>query len=200
MNRFLPLIVLFLLLLTSCEHQNTITFTAIIEQIGEGSLLVKTPDESLGFETASVRFPDKTLPRNLSVGQVVEVVALPEIQESYPVQVTAVNITQKESPMAEYKKITPQEALSMMQDHAIILDVRTKAEYEEGHIPNAVLLTDTEIKSKAEELLPDKQSTILVYCRSGRRSAEAAKELVQMGYTNVYDFGGILDWPGDVVK
>lgn len=200
MKRFLPLAFLFLLL-SSCNKTDTITFTAVIEQIGEGNILVNTPDDSLGFQAASVSFPETlTLPENLSVGQMVEVEALPEIRESYPVQVTAVKITQKESSMAEYKKITPQEAMQRMQGDAIILDVRTQEEYDSGHIPNAILLPDTEIRSKAEALLPDKQKTILVYCRSGRRSAVAAKELVQMGYTQVYDFGGILDWPGEVVK
>lgn len=88
----------------------------------------------------------------------------------------------------------------MAQEGIIILDVRTEEEFAEGHIPNAVLLPDTEVKQRAEELLPDKEQTILVYCRSGRRSALAAQELADMGYTNVYDFGGILDWTGDVVK
>ncbi len=200
MKRFLPFAFLFLLL-SSCNTADTITFTAVIAQIGEGSILVNTPDDSLGFQTASVSLQETiTLPENLSVGQMVEVVALPEIRESYPVQVTAVKITQKESSMAEYQKITPQEAMQMMQGDAIILDVRTQAEYDQGHIPNAVLLPDTEIRSKAETLLPDKQKTMLVYCRSGRRSAVAAKELVQMGYSKVYDFGGILDWPGEIVK
>lgn len=111
------------------------------------------------------------------------------------------NFTLKEKSIkAEYKKITPTEAMEMMGDDAIILDVRTKAEFDEGHIPNALLIPDTEITQKAEEVLPDKDQTILVYCRSGRRSALAAKELIQLGYTNVYDFGGILDWSGEVVK
>lgn len=113
----------------------------------------------------------------------------------------AVKITLKEeSKKAEYKKITPTEAMEMMGDDAIILDVRTKAEFDEGHIPSALLIPETEITQKAEELLPDMDQTILIYCRSGRRSALAAKELIQLGYTNVYDFGGILDWSGEVVK
>ncbi len=100
----------------------------------------------------------------------------------------------------EYKKITPEEALEMMDGTAVILDVRTQEEYDEGHIDGAVLLVDTEIKSKAEDVLTDKSQKILVYCRSGRRSAQAAKELIAMGYTNVYDFGGILDWTGEIIK
>lgn len=90
--------------------------------------------------------------------------------------------------------------MEMMGGDAIILDVRTQPEFDEEHIPNAVLLPGNEIAQRAEQVLPDKEQTILVYCRSGRRSALAAKELVDLGYTNVYDFGGILDWTGDVVK
>jgi rhodanese-related sulfurtransferase len=101
---------------------------------------------------------------------------------------------------AEYRKITPAEAQDMMGEDAVILDVRTQEEYAEGHIPDALLLPDTELKQRAEELLPDKDQTILVYCRSGRRSASAAKLMVELGYTEVYDFGGILDWTGEVVK
>lgn len=81
----------------------------------------------------------------------------------------------------------------------IILDVRTKDEFDEGHIKNALLLPDTEVEDKAQELLPDKDATILIYCRSGRRSALSATKLDELGYTNVYDFGGIIDWPYDIV-
>jgi len=76
----------------------------------------------------------------------------------------------------------------------ILLDVRTEEEFEQVRIPGAVLLPDVMIADSAFELLPDKESVILVYCRSGRRSENAAKELISMGYMNVYDFGGIIDW------
>lgn len=96
----------------------------------------------------------------------------------------------------EYRKLTPQEAKQMLEEsEAILLDVRTMEEYEENHIEGAVLIPDYEIKEKAAEMLPEKDALILVYCRSGNRSRTAAKELVEMGYTNVYDFGGIIDWP-----
>lgn len=97
--------------------------------------------------------------------------------------------------------ITAEEAAKMMTDNpeAIILDVRTQEEYDGGHIKGAILIPDTDITSKAEEILKDKSASILVYCRSGRRSALAAKDLVDLGYTSVYDFGGIIDWPYDVV-
>ncbi|NLP23775.1 MAG: rhodanese-like domain-containing protein [Syntrophomonadaceae bacterium] len=163
--------------------------------------MVTTTDD-VGFDKASVGFDENLeIPFDLVAGQIIEIEALPEIRESYPVQITAVNINLLEEPnQNSYIKITAQEAQEMMGEDVIILDVRTQAEFAEGHIPNALLLPDNEIKQRAEELLPDKEQTILVYCRSGRRSELAAKELIQLGYTNVYDFGGILDWTGDVVK
>ena len=80
----------------------------------------------------------------------------------------------------------------------IILDVRTPEEYNEGHIPNAILIPDYEIKEKAESVLLDKNQLILVYCRSGRRSKNAANNLVSLGYTNIKEFGGIIDWPYEI--
>ena len=101
------------------------------------------------------------------------------------------------SPNAVYRKISAEDAYQMMQDtnDYILLDVRTGEEFNEKHIKGAVLIPDYEIKSRAATAFPDKNCLILVYCRSGRRSANAANELVKMEYTNVYDFGGIIDWP-----
>ena len=84
-------------------------------------------------------------------------------------------------------------------DELILLDVRTKEEFDAGHIPGAVLLPNDKIVDTPPELLPDLNAEILIYCRSGNRSAQAANKLVAMGYTNVYDFGGIIDWPYEVV-
>ena len=96
----------------------------------------------------------------------------------------------KSEKKAEYKKITSDEAKKMMEtEKTIVVDVRTIEEYNEGHIPNAV-----------EAKLKNKDDLILVYCRSGRRSREAALKLIEKGYTNVIDFGGIKDWNGEVVK
>jgi len=100
---------------------------------------------------------------------------------------------------AEYVRITPEDALALMSGDVVILDVRTQEEFEGGHIRNAVLLPYDEIRERAESVIPEKSRTILVYCRSGRRSEVASRTLIDMGYTDVYDFGGILDWPGDVV-
>ena len=118
-------------------------------------------------------------------------------------------ITAKPTPPADegrreavYRKISAQEAKDMMaveDRELILLDVRTLAEWQEGHIPGSVLIPDTEIAQRAAAELPDKDTLILIYCRSGRRSALAAQELVSQGYTNVHDFGGILDWPFEAV-
>lgn len=101
----------------------------------------------------------------------------------------------------QYVKISPKDAKEIMDnEESIVLDVRTKDEYDQGHIEGAVLLPVDEISSKAEEVLMDKKAKILVYCRSGNRSATAAKTLIKMGYENVLDFGGIIDWPYEILK
>ena len=100
-----------------------------------------------------------------------------------------------------YKKISSKEAKEMMDGDSdtIILDVRSQEEYDSGHIEGALLIPDGQISEKADSILTDKDATILVYCRSGRRSLAASKELVELGYTNIYDFGGIIDWPYETV-
>ena len=99
--------------------------------------------------------------------------------------------------VAEYHKISAKEAKKMLDENpdAILLDVRNESEYKEEHIPRAILLPVNEIGTKAKEKLPDKDALILVYCRSGGRSRNAANILVSLGYTKVYDFGGIMSWP-----
>ena len=98
---------------------------------------------------------------------------------------------------AVYVNITAEEAKKIMdsEEGYVILDVRSQEEYEEAHIPGAILIPHTEIEERAEEMLADKDQLILVYCRSGRRSKLAAEALVELGYTNVKEFGGIIDWP-----
>jgi rhodanese-related sulfurtransferase len=102
---------------------------------------------------------------------------------------------------AEYHKISAADAKARMDsgDTIIVLDVRTKEEFDAGHIPGAILLPNETILDTKPDLLPDLNAEILIYCRSGNRSAQAANKLVAMGYNNVYDFGGIIDWPYDVV-
>ena len=96
--------------------------------------------------------------------------------------------------------ITAEEAKEIMDSSEgyILLDVRTQEEYDESHIPGAVLIPNTEIEDRAGEELPDKEQLILVYCRSGNRSKKAAEILVKLGYTNIREFGGIMDWPYEV--
>ena len=103
---------------------------------------------------------------------------------------------------AMYEQITPEEAKKIMDsgEEHIILDTREQDEFDESHIPNAILIPYTEIENKAEEMLPDKDKLILVYCRSGRRSKIAAEDLSKLGYTNVKEFGGIIDWEGEIEK
>ena len=101
---------------------------------------------------------------------------------------------------AVYMNITAEEAKQIMdtEEGYIILDVRTQEEYDEGHIPGAILIPNTEIEARAEAILTDKDQLILVYCRSGRRSKLAAEILVELGYTNIKEFGGIIDWPYEI--
>ena len=96
-----------------------------------------------------------------------------------------------------YQQITAQEAQTIMDTEKdyIIIDARTEEEFAAGHIANAILIPEYEIAARAEAELPDKEALILVYCRSGRRSKIASEELVKLGYTNVKEFGGIIDWP-----
>ena len=101
-----------------------------------------------------------------------------------------------------YEQISQDEAKALMESEIdyIIIDARTQSEYDEGHIPGAILIPEYEIATRAENELPNKNQLILVYCRSGRRSKIAAEELVKLGYTNVKEFGGIIDWKYDIVK
>ena len=98
--------------------------------------------------------------------------------------------------------ITAEEAKQIMDNEEgyIILDARTQEEYDQGHIPGAVVISHEEIAEKAENVLTDKEQLILVYCRSGRRSKIAAEALVELGYTNIREFGGIIDWPYEVER
>ena len=100
-----------------------------------------------------------------------------------------------------YEQITPEQAKSIMDTESdyIIIDARTDEEFAEGHIKGAILIPEYEIADRAEKELKDKDALILVYCRSGRRSKIASEELVRLGYTNVKEFGGIIDWPYETV-
>lgn len=101
-----------------------------------------------------------------------------------------------------YEQISHEEAKRLMDTETdyVIVDARTQEEFDQGHIEGAVLIPEYEISERAEKELPNKNQLILVYCRSGRRSKIAAEALVELGYTNVKEFGGIMDWPYEVVK
>ena len=103
---------------------------------------------------------------------------------------------------SEYKRITATEARKMMMElnDFTLLDVRTESEYRRQHIEGAKLMPHTDIPRRAESELPDKNKIILVYCQAGVRSERAARALLDLGYTNVYDFGGIADWPYGVIR
>ena len=101
-----------------------------------------------------------------------------------------------------YRQISMEEAVKIMKDEKnyIILDVRRADEFAEGHIPGAINVANEVIGTEEIPELPDKSQLILVYCRSGRRSKEASEKLVKLGYTNIVEFGGILDWKGEIEK
>lgn len=114
--------------------------------------------------------------------------------------------TKKDTPedmtgKAAYHKLSAEEAYEMMaSQEVVVVDVRTRKEYDGGHIENAVLVPNESIGSEMPEALPGKEATLLIYCRSGRRSKQAAEKLLKLGYQNVYDFGGVIDWPYELVK
>ena len=101
-----------------------------------------------------------------------------------------------------YRQITMDEAVKMMknEENYIILDVRRSDEYAGGHIPGAINVANEDISTEEISELPDKSQLILVYCRSGNRSKQASEKLVKLGYTNIVEFGGILDWTGEIEK
>lgn len=103
---------------------------------------------------------------------------------------------------AVYMNINAEKAKEMMEsmEEFVILDARSEAEFAEGHIPGAIVIPHDEISEKAEEEILDKDIPIFVYCRSGRRSKIAAKELLDLGYSEIYEFGGINDWPYEIEK
>lgn len=108
---------------------------------------------------------------------------------------------QAQEQKAVYQKISAEEAKKMMDEQeVIIVDVRTQGEYDGGHIENALLIPNETIGSEPPKELPDKSAVILLYCRSGNRSGQAARKLIDMGYQNVYDFGGVGDWTYGLVK
>ena len=128
-----------------------------------------------------------------------------KIKKIFPIILSALMFTGcagGQSTSNNYKSITAKEAEEIMKSQSdyIILDVRRPDEFAQGHIPNAINIANESIGTSEIAQLPNKNQLILVYCRSGRRSKEAAAKLVTLGYTNIVEFGGILDWHGEIVK
>lgn len=105
-------------------------------------------------------------------------------------------------PKYSYTQISMEEAIAIMEENTdyILLDVRTPEEFAEQHIPGAINVPNETIGTEEISQLPNKEQLILVYCRSGNRSKEASEKLANLGYSNVYEFGGIIDWPGETVS
>ena len=101
-----------------------------------------------------------------------------------------------------YMNINAEKAKEMMEnlDEFVLLDARSEEEFSEGHIPGAIVIPHEEVSERAEAEIPEKDVPVFVYCRSGRRSKIAAEELVSLGYSEVYEFGGIIDWPYEIEK
>ena len=114
---------------------------------------------------------------------------------------TKQDIIVNEDDVRSYHSISQEQAKEMMakDDGHIIVDVRRQDEYNAGHIPGAILISNESISTERPSELPDPDQIILIYCRSGNRSKQAAEKLFRMGYTNVYDFGGINTWTGEIV-
>lgn len=194
-----------LILFTACSEKENLTFTGTIEQAGESSIMVYTEDFASG-DRVNVSYKGMTLGFEPATGQQVIVTVRPDIGETYPVKADAVSIQLREEESevestAQENKITSERAYEMMREGGVtVVDVRREDEYAEGHIEGAMLLPLDVLVNLAEDRLPDKSATILVYCRSGNRSAKAALQLAGLGYENIYDFGGIIDWPYEVTK
>ena len=111
-------------------------------------------------------------------------------------------LTGGENQVAEYTSITMEDAKEIFQEKGdyLIVDVRRADEFAEGHIPGAINIANEDIVSSEPAELPDKDQMIYVYCRSGNRSKQASEKLAAMGYTNIVEFGGILDWTGEVER
>ncbi len=126
--------------------------------------------------------------------------AAKEQTQEYEMEETETNLKEEKTQIYEYKSISAEEAKEIMDNETkyLILDVRTKEEFDEGHIPEAVLLPNEEIDEDVSEILPDQEQKILVYCRSGNRSKQASDKLSKLGYSNIIEFGGIVDWPYEI--
>ncbi len=226
--KFLPWMILLaaMAILPACGRdmddiiQNEPCVKGVVESVSEESITIRVnPGEeaaaSSDLISVSLNVENKDSVTHFYVGDEVAVYYDGAIAESYPAQIHTVYAivllsrssqpeegeTESEAQDNSYTSITPQEAKERMEENpdAVILDVREQSEYEQEHIPGAVLLPVGEIDAdSAAAVLPHQDVMILVYCRSGNRSKTASQALADLGYTQVYEFGGIRDWPYDV--
>ena len=184
----------------------------IVSEVAEGKVTVEERDVditdgitiTLDIENAQLvnSEGDAAQPELLLPGVWVKVTYLDDDTRDKKEVVKCMEIELQHKEKAEYVKITAEQAkkiLDSVEDY-ILLDVRTKEEYQENRIEGSTLIPSTELENEVGKVIPDKNTLILVYCRSGARSAASAKVLVQLGYMNVYDFGGIIDWPYGTIR
>ena len=212
MKKLIVVLLICMLGLVGCNNRsmnyiiaNEPNITGVVKEANEQSILI---ENEKGEYWVSLNVENKDSTTHFNLGDEVVVYYNGIIAESYPMQINTVYaITLKEpadraenNQEAVYVNITAEEAKQIMdsEEGYIILDVRTQEEYDQGHIPGAILIPDTEIEATAEEVLTDKDQLLLVYCRSGRRSKLASEILVELGYTNIKEFGGIIDWPYEI--
>lgn len=196
MKKFL----LCLLLLCGCSNVEGEVIVGVVEEQSENNLLVKFNNE-VSFDLASV--DSENIDSKIQVGDFVKIIYNGIVRESYPVGITAdkieLYISFHETP--NYRKINPEIARLMIDmKKVMILDVRTEEEFNASHVEGALHYPLSDLSVLVKNQITNKDQILLVYCQSGNRSEQASKELVALGYTNVFDFGGIRDWPYGVTK
>lgn len=198
-------VVMVMLISAGCNDENanqTVTYQGKIISMSDNENFVIRVTNSADLISLSINEEvefGKGVSKNFSVGNLIEIQTSPEVMESWPLQVNLYKITKNEP--ASYLKISQEVAKKIMDtQEAIVLDVRTIEEFKEGHIENAVLLPVDQIENDADKVLSNKNASILVYCRSGNRSKSASLKLIELGYKNVYDFGGIGSWEYEIAK
>ena len=196
-------ILLIMLVTAGCRNSpppvETLVFPAIIEKV-ESTTLTVIPEEEVGFPKAVVHLADSVSLTFFPLpGQRITVEIVPEIRESEPVQVTAVNITLEALPTPQScQTLSVEEAESLIRARShIFIDARSASEFEMGHVEGAIRLTVEEVEGGLPEILQDREQVVLVYCASGVRSRNLCRRLAEMGVQHVFDLGGRNDWPRD---
>ena len=189
-------------------------FVATIIGAYDSSILVE-PEEGANERKSSdkismiIKRPTDGINDFYVVGNKVKITYNGVIMESYPAQIVATKVEliggdslSKDNIKGEIKNVSMDEIVNIMSENQnyMILDVRTVEEYNNGHIPNAICIPNETISEDVINKLPNKEQLILIYCRSGNRSKQAANKLQELGYTNLIEFGGIIDWKGEIEK